>query len=138
MNLRGFVRLFTHIQLLPVLENGEETTLIGGQAVMEGVMMRSPHSYCVAVRKADGRIVTEESPLPRLSDKHPIFKWPVVRGLGTLGGAMWLGMKALKFSADCVLDEMSGGEKKTEKKGEQPVDDGAQRSVFNRIYAGAL
>ena len=45
LNLREFVRLFTHIQLLPVLENGEETTLIGGQAVMEGVMMRSPHSY---------------------------------------------------------------------------------------------
>ncbi len=108
MNLRGFVRLFTHIQLLPVLENGEETTLIGGQAVMEGVMMRSPHSYCVAVRKPNGEIVTEESPLPRLSDRHPIFKWPVVRGLVTLGGAMWLGMKALKFSADCVLNEREG------------------------------
>ena len=59
MNLRGFVRLFTHIQLLPVLENGEETTLIGGQAVMEGVMMRSPHGYCVAVRKPNGELVTE-------------------------------------------------------------------------------
>ena len=104
MNLRRFVRLFSHIQLLPVLENGEETTLIGGQAVMEGVMMRSPHSYCVAVRKPSGEIVTQESPLPRLSDKHPIFKWPVVRGLATLGGAMTLGMKALKFSADCALE----------------------------------
>jgi len=61
-----------HIQLLPVLENGEETTLVGGQAVMEGVMMRSPHSYCVAVRKPSGEIVTEESPLPRLSDRYPI------------------------------------------------------------------
>ncbi len=104
MNLRGFVRFFTHIQLLPVLENGEETTLVGGQAVMEGVMMRSPHSYCVAVRTPSGEIVTEESPLPRLSDKHPIFKLPVFRGLGTLGHAMWLGMKALKFSAECALD----------------------------------
>ena len=108
MNLRGFVRLFTHIQLLPVLENGEETTLVGGQAVMEGVMMRSPHSYCVAVRKADGSIVTEESPLPRLSEQYPIFKLPVLRGLGTLGHAMWLGMKALKFSADCAIDELTG------------------------------
>lgn len=104
MNLRPFVRLFKHIQLLPVLENGEETTLIGGQAVMEGVMMRSPHSYCVAVRKPSGEIVTQESPLPRLSDKHPVLKWPVVRGLVTLGGAMSLGMKALKFSADCALE----------------------------------
>lgn len=105
MNLRGSVRLFAHIQLLPVLENGEETPLVGGQAVMEGVMMRSPHSYCVAVRKPDGEIVTEESPLPRLSDTYPVFKLPVLRGLGTLGHAMWLGMKALKFSAECALGE---------------------------------
>ena len=44
--------------MLPVLESGEET-LIGGQAVMEGVMMRAPHSYCIAVRKPDGGIVYE-------------------------------------------------------------------------------
>ena len=105
------------MQLLPILENGEETTLVGGQAVMEGVMMRSPHSYCVAVRKPTGEIVTEESPLPRLSERHPIFKWPVLRGLGTLGQAMWLGMKALKFSADCALGgDAAGDEKKKEKK----------------------
>ncbi len=104
MNLSAFVRLFAHIQLLPVLENGEETTLVGGQAVMEGVMMRSPHSYCVAVRKSDGEIVTQESPLGKISDRYPIFKLPVFRGLGTLGSAMWLGMRALKFSADCALE----------------------------------
>jgi len=104
LNLRAFVRLFAHIQLLPVLENGEETTLVGGQAVMEGVMMRSPHSYCVAVRKSNGEIVTQESPLGKLSDRFPIFKLPVFRGLGTLGSAMWLGMRALKFSADCALE----------------------------------
>jgi uncharacterized protein YqhQ len=108
LNLRAFVRLFTHIQLLPVLENGEETTLVGGQAVMEGVMMRSPHSYCVAVRKANGEIVTQESPLARLSDRYPIFKFPVIRGLGTLGHAMCLGMRALKFSADCAMAEATG------------------------------
>jgi len=114
LNLRGFVRLFTHIQLLPVLENGEETTLIGGQAVMEGVMMRSPHSYCVAVRKADGHIVTESHPLEKISERYPIFKLPVLRGLGTLGGAMWLGMKALKFSADCALEGVSPGARKSQ------------------------
>lgn len=114
MNLRAFVRLFAHIQLLPVLENGEETTLVGGQAVMEGVMMRSPHSYCVAVRKRDGEIVTQESPLGKLSDRYPIFRFPVFRGLGTLGSAMWLGMRALKFSADCALE--SEGVKPASKK----------------------
>jgi uncharacterized protein YqhQ len=113
LNLCGFVRLFTHIQMLPVLENGEETTLVGGQAVMEGVMMRSPHSYCVAVRKADGEIVTQESPLGRLSDRYPIFKLPVFRGLGTLGSAMWLGMKALKFSAECCMEGVTGERKES-------------------------
>jgi uncharacterized protein YqhQ len=107
LKFKAFVRLFTHIQLLPVLENGEETTLVGGQAVMEGVMMRSPHSYCVAVRRANGEIATQESPLGRLSDRYPIFKLPVIRGLGTLGHAMWLGMRALKFSADCAIGEMT-------------------------------
>jgi uncharacterized protein YqhQ len=108
LTFRAFVRLFTHIQLLPVVENGEETTLVGGQAVMEGVMMRSPHSYCVAVRKQSGEIVTQESPLAKLSEQYPIFKLPVIRGLGTLGGAMWLGMKALKFSTDCMLQDLEG------------------------------
>ena len=107
MQLREFVRLFTHIQLLPVLENGEETTLIGGQAVMEGVMMRSPHSYCVAVREPNGEIVSESHELPRLADRHPMLKAPFVRGVATLGHAMWLGMKALKFSADCALGELT-------------------------------
>ena len=116
MNLCEFVRLFRHIQLLPVLENGEETTLIGGQAVMEGVMMRSPHSYCVAVRKANGEITSEAQPLSRLSDRYPLFKLPLLRGLGTLGGAMWLGVKALKFSADCALEGFSEADPAGEKK----------------------
>jgi uncharacterized protein YqhQ len=104
LSLRSSLRFFAHLQLLPILESGEETTLVGGQAVMEGVMMRSPHSYCVAVRKADGSITTEESPLGRLSEKHKAFGWPVIRGLGTLGQAMWLGMKALRFSANAMLE----------------------------------
>jgi uncharacterized protein YqhQ len=93
--------------MLPVLESGEET-LVGGQAVMEGVMMRAPHSYCVAVRKPNGEIVTEQSPLPRVSEKYPIFKLPILRGLGTLGHAMYLGVKALQFSANVALVEAAG------------------------------
>jgi uncharacterized protein YqhQ len=104
LSIRSFLRLGAHIQLLPVLESGEET-LVGGQAVMEGVMMRSPHSYCVAVRKADGEIVTDERPLPRVSEKYPIFKLPILRGLGTLGQAMWLGIKALQFSTNVLLQQ---------------------------------
>ena len=96
---------------MPILESGEETTLVGGQAVMEGVMMRAPHSYCVAVRKANGEIVTEQMPLPRISDQHKIFKYPIFRGVGTLFQAMSLGMKALKFSADVSLEDVQQEEK---------------------------
>jgi uncharacterized protein YqhQ len=104
--LRAFIRLVTQIQLLPVMESGEET-LVGGQAVMEGVMMRAPHSYCVAVRKPGGEIVTEQMPLARMSEKYPIFKLPVFRGMGTLYQAMKLGIKALRFSTNAALDDPS-------------------------------
>ena len=107
LSIRKFLRLSAHIQMLPVLESGEET-LVGGQAVMEGVMMRAPHSYCVAVRKPSGEIVTDESPLPRVSEKYPIFKLPLLRGLGTLGQAMTLGFKALRFSAETAVAEFKG------------------------------
>ena len=108
--LRTLFRLFTHTQLMPVLESGEET-LVGGQAVMEGVMMRAPHSYCVAVRRKDGEIVTEQQPLAKISDKHKIFKLPIFRGMGTLYQAMSLGMKALKFSADVSMEDLQKEEK---------------------------
>ncbi|MCZ2153831.1 MAG: DUF1385 domain-containing protein [Bryobacterales bacterium] len=113
--IRTFFRLFTHIQLMLALESGEET-LVGGQAVMEGVMMRAPHSYCVAVRKKDGEIITTETPLPRLSEKYPVLGWPILRGVATLGHAMTLGVKALKFSADVALHEEARLE--AERKGE--------------------
>jgi uncharacterized protein YqhQ len=116
LSIRNFLRLFAHVQLLPVLESGEETTLVGGQAVMEGVMMRAPHSYCVAVRKANGELVTEEAPLQKVSEKYPIFKLPVLRGLGILGQAMGLGFKALAFSANAMVEESdpAGKEKPTQ------------------------
>src|SRR5215471_20508604 len=88
--------------MMPILEAGEET-LVGGQAVIEGVMMRAPHSYCVAVCKPDGEIVTEEMPLARMSEKYPIFKLPIFRGVGTLCQAMTLGLRALRFSANASL-----------------------------------
>ncbi len=113
MNIGQYFRLLAHIQLLPALENAEETTLVGGQAVMEGVMMRAPHSYCTAVRKPDGEIITEEHPIHRMSEKYPLFKLPILRGLGSLGQSMMLGVKALKFSANAALDDPKA-EKSTE------------------------
>ena len=72
-------------------------------------MMRAPHSYCVAVRKANGEIVTEEMPLARMSEQYTIFKYPVFRGVGTLYQAMKLGMKALQFSANAAMRGSAAG-----------------------------
>jgi uncharacterized protein YqhQ len=102
---RQIVRFLAAIQLLPALESGEET-LVGGQAVLEGVMMRSPHAWGIAVRKPSGAITTHSEPLERPSDKHKWMGWPVVRGVMTLGHAMTLGFRALRFSANVALDEL--------------------------------
>ena len=102
--LRQMWRFLVAVQLLPALESGEET-LVGGQAVLEGVMMRSPHAWGIAVRKPTGEITTHTEPLERLSEKHKWMGWPVVRGVITLGHAMTLGFRALKFSANAALAE---------------------------------
>jgi uncharacterized protein YqhQ len=113
--LRQYLRFMTAVQLLPALESGEET-LVGGQAVLEGVMMRSPHAWGISVRKPDGTISTHSEPLERLSEKHPWMGWPVIRGVMTLGQAMVLGFRALRYSADVALDQVPADEngKKTE------------------------
>jgi uncharacterized protein YqhQ len=103
------LRFLTAVQLLPALESGEET-LVGGQAVLEGVMMRSPHAWGIAVRKPSGEIVTHSEPLERPSEQHKWMGWPVVRGVMTLGNAMTLGFRALKFSANAALEEISADE----------------------------
>jgi len=116
------LRFLAAVQLLPALESGEET-LVGGQAVLEGVMMRSPHAWGIAVRKPSGEIVTHSEPLERPSEQHKWMGWPVVRGVMTLGHAMTLGFRALKFSANAALEELSdsgadqsSGDKKDAKK----------------------
>ena len=106
---RQILRFLAAVQLLPALESGEET-LVGGQAVLEGVMMRSPHAWGIAVRKPSGEIVTHSEPLERPSEQHQWMGWPVVRGVMTLGHAMSLGFRALKFSANAALEELSGSD----------------------------
>jgi uncharacterized protein YqhQ len=108
--LRSMWQFLVAVQLLPALESGEET-LVGGQAVLEGVMMRSPHAWGIAVRKPSGEITTHSEPLERLSEKHKWMGWPVVRGVITLGHAMALGFRALRFSANVVLDQVQTEEK---------------------------
>ena len=114
--LRQLIRLATHAQLLPVLESGDDP-LIGGQAVMEGVMMRAPHNYCVAIRKPDGSVVIEKGPAKRLSETSRFWALPLVRGCGALGQSTALGMKALNFSSRHAV-EAAAGERKNGGKAE--------------------
>jgi uncharacterized protein YqhQ len=102
---RTLWRFLVAVQLLPALEGGEET-LVGGQAVLEGVMMRSPHAWAIACRKPSGAVSVHSEPLARLSEKHKWMGWPVIRGVITLGHAMSLGFRALKYSANVALEEL--------------------------------
>jgi uncharacterized protein YqhQ len=106
--LRTWWSFLVAVQLLPALEGGEET-LVGGQAVLEGVMMRSPHAWAIACRKPSGEVSTHSEPLERLSEKHKWMGWPVLRGVMTLGHAMTLGFRALRFSANVALEELQDG-----------------------------
>jgi uncharacterized protein YqhQ len=103
--LRNYLRFLAAVQLLPALESGEET-LVGGQAVLEGVMMRSPHAWAIACRKPSGEVVTMSEPLERPSEKHKWMAWPIVRGVMTLGYAMNLGYRALRFSANVAIEDI--------------------------------
>jgi uncharacterized protein YqhQ len=112
---RQILRFLVSLQLLPALEGGEET-LVGGQAVMEGVMMRSPHAWGIAIRKANGEITTHSEPLRRPSERRKWLGWPFIRGLATLGQAMRLGFVASKFSLNVGLESIAEkeGDKKLE------------------------
>lgn len=78
---------------------------MGGQAVIEGVMMRAPHSFAVAVRQPSGSLAITKEYLDRPAEKHPWLRWPILRGLGVLGQAMVLGIRALRYSAVQALGE---------------------------------
>ena len=82
------------------MSTNERDLIVGGQAVIEGVMMRTPNAYAVAVRKADGTIVNIAARLPKWSDKYPLLKLPVLRGSAVLVQSMGLGVKALNYSAN--------------------------------------
>jgi uncharacterized protein YqhQ len=88
----------------------ERDLIVGGQAVIEGVMMRTPNAYAIAVRKADGTIVNTAASLPKWSDKYPLLKLPVLRGGAVLVQSMGLGIKALNYSANEAFAEAEEAE----------------------------
>ncbi|NWF94317.1 MAG: DUF1385 domain-containing protein [Syntrophaceae bacterium] len=88
----------------------EKHLRVGGQAVIEGVMMRSPRSMAVAVRRPNGEIVVKKEGLAFFSERTLAFKIPLVRGVMALVSALALGIRALNFSANQAVSE-SGQEK---------------------------
>lgn len=93
---------------------GLSTPKAGGQAVIEGVMMRHGQRMAVAVRTEDGEIDIDSRLVLPVAERFPVFKWPVLRGMGALVDALRLGIPALMFSANAQAgseeEELSAGE----------------------------
>jgi uncharacterized protein YqhQ len=92
----------------PVSGKGERLIRVGGQAVIEGVMMRSPKSMAIAVRRPSGEIVVKKEKLTFFSEKTVVFKIPLVRGVLVLISALILGIQSLNYSANQALAEPGG------------------------------
>lgn len=75
-------------------------TMCGGQALIEGIMMRGPRKQAVVVRRPDGGLEIQEKELTFIKDKHPILGWPLIRGVVSFAGSMYNGVTALMFSAE--------------------------------------
>ena len=95
-------------------------TSIGGQALMEGVMMRGPKEYAMAVRKPDGEIIVEKRPVASVLQKNKILKLPIIRGCISFFESMITGVKALMFSAEFFDIE---GEEESQSKFDKWLDE---------------
>ncbi|RHR05694.1 DUF1385 domain-containing protein [Pseudoflavonifractor sp. AF19-9AC] len=74
--------------------------MCGGQALIEGIMMRGPKKQAVVVRKPDGELEIQEKDLEFIKDRYPILGWPLIRGVVNFCDAMYNGVTALMFSAE--------------------------------------
>ena len=75
-------------------------TMCGGQALIEGIMMRGPRKQAIVVRKPDGELEIQEKDLKFIKDRYPILGWPLIRGVVNFADSMYNGVKALMFSAE--------------------------------------
>ena len=91
-----------------LLYMSQKTTQVGGQAVIEGVMMRSQDAFSVAVRRRDGSIFVRKRPFVSIARRFKVFSFPILRGAVVLVESLILGVKALTFSGDIAMaDEKS-------------------------------
>ena len=82
----------------------KKTTVYGGQAVMEGVMMRGTAHYAMAVRKPNGEIHVVKRAIKNHANKRPWLKWPIIRGIAAFGSSLSMGMKILTESAEIATE----------------------------------
>jgi uncharacterized protein YqhQ len=94
-----------------------EDILVGGQAVIEGVMMRTPHAYAVAVRRADSSIEVKREFVKRLSEHWKPFSWVIIRGFAVLIQSLALGIRTLNFSINVSMKDLEPESKKKPKEG---------------------
>ena len=112
-------------------EKKEFRTSIGGQALIEGIMMRGPKKQAVVVRTKDG-FATEVTELKLVKDKYPILGWPFIRGVANFGSSMVNGVRALLFSANQVVDDID------EQPAESKVDKWIEKKLGSEKAEGVI
>jgi uncharacterized protein YqhQ len=97
------------------MKEPETELLIGGQALIEGVLMRSPGAYGIAVRRPDGSLALQRAKVSAIAKRWPVLKLPILRGVAVLFQSLFLGIQALNFSAlEAGIETPKDGEKKTD------------------------
>ena len=111
---------------------------IGGQAVIEGVMMKNMDRYAVSVRKPNGKIETKVEECISFAEKHPLFQLPVFRGLANFLESMVIGMKTLNYSASFYEDEEEQTESRTEQLLEKILGEKAEKIIMGIVLVFSL
>lgn len=111
---------------------------IGGQAVIEGVMMKNMDRYAVSVRKPNGKIETKVEECVSFAEKHPLFQLPVFRGMANFLESMVIGMKTLNSSASFYEDEEEQTESRTEQLLEKILGEKAEKIIMGIVLVFSL
>ena len=111
---------------------------IGGQAVIEGVMMKNMERYAVSVRKPNGKIETKVEECVSFAEKHPLFQLPVFRGMANFLESMVIGMKTLNYSASFYEDEEEQTESRTEQLLEKILGEKAEKIIMGIVLVFSL
>ena len=111
---------------------------IGGQAVIEGVMIKNMDRYAVSVRKPNGKIETKVEECVSFAEKHPLFQLPVFRGMANFLESMVIGMKTLNYSASFYEDEEEQTESRTEQLLEKILGEKAEKIIMGIVLVFSL